>query len=238
MRYIGIDPGTTESAYVVYDPDSKEQILESGLVENNKMLVLLDTWRHVNVNADNKYHLAIEMIASYGMAVGETTFETCLWIGRFIQVFGAHQTTKVYRARDGDVPGVKMYLCHSNKAKDSNIRQAIIDKFGGEDIAIGGKKCHECKGRGTLSGKIVCPECPGKCEKCKGRGTFKRNACPDCLGRLCSVCGNKGKLDKKPPCLKCNETGWKYAPGPLKEISSHRWQALAAAITYAENTTE
>ena len=34
---------------------------------------------------------------------------------------------------------VKLHLCNSARAKDANIRQALIDRFGGKDKAIGRK---------------------------------------------------------------------------------------------------
>ena len=70
--------------------------------------------------------LVIEMIASYGMPVGKEVFETCVWIGRFIQVGNIYQKSNSYIYRKEE----KMNLCHSMKAKDSNIRQALIDRFG------------------------------------------------------------------------------------------------------------
>ena len=80
-------------------------------------------------------YLAIEGIACYGMPVGRETFDTCIWIGRFTQAFGAGRTTLVYRSE------VKSHLCHSMKAKDPMIRQALLDKFGpGRERAIGTKK--------------------------------------------------------------------------------------------------
>jgi hypothetical protein len=62
------------------------------------------------------------------MSVGDTVFETCVWIGRFAQVvdsFGAFgmPCDLVYRAN------VKLHLCHTTAAKDANITQALIDRF-------------------------------------------------------------------------------------------------------------
>jgi hypothetical protein len=89
-------------------------------------------------------HMAIEMIASYGMAVGVHVFETCVWIGRYIELwdyFGS-ESTKVYRS------DVKMHLCKSNSAADSNVRAALIDRFGpGKAKAVG-----VTKARGPLFG--------------------------------------------------------------------------------------
>ena len=66
------------------------------------------------------------MVASYGMPVGKEVFDTCVWIGIYVQQ--AHELGKstefIYRKDE------KMNICHSMKAKDSNIRQALIDRFG------------------------------------------------------------------------------------------------------------
>ena len=70
--------------------------------------------------------LVIEMIASYEMAVGQTVFETCVWIGRFVEIASFNNIKFEYIYRKDE----KMNLCYSMKAKDSNIRQALIDRFG------------------------------------------------------------------------------------------------------------
>ena len=70
--------------------------------------------------------LVIEMIASYGMTVGQTVFETCVWIGRFVEIASFNNIKFEYIYRKDE----KMNLCYSMKAKDSNIRQALIDRFG------------------------------------------------------------------------------------------------------------
>lgn len=69
------------------------------------------------------------MIASYGMPVGKEVFETCVWIGKFAEASGMKESY-IYRKDE------KMNICHSMKAKDSNIRQALIDRFG----VVGTKK--------------------------------------------------------------------------------------------------
>jgi len=125
---LAIDPGTTQSAWVLYNLGA---IVEFGITENNELRAKFD-FDKIFRRCDR---MAIEMIASYGMPVGKEVFETCLWIGRFIELWLPHHAegtyTKVYRK------DVKMCLCNSTRAKDSNIRQAILDRY----PPTGGGKC-------------------------------------------------------------------------------------------------
>lgn len=128
MRILAIDPGTTQSAWVVYEDG---EILDKGLEDNDDVLYRMRPILEIEFEADKLY---IEMIASYGMPVGQEVFETCVWIGRFIQSWG-EDWDFIYRK------DVKMHLCGSNRAKDSNIRQAILDLYprtgGGKTPQVG-----------------------------------------------------------------------------------------------------
>lgn len=111
-----IDPGTEKSAVLTL---SNGYAHSARIVDNSELLI--DARQGVWV-----YPVAIEMIACYGMPVGREVFETCLLIGRLLEIFSACAvpTRLVYR-RD-----VKLHLCGSARAKDGNIRQALIDKYG------------------------------------------------------------------------------------------------------------
>lgn len=116
MSILAIDPGPELSAFVVWN----DGVLDSGTVENGVLRAFFSS----RLEVMKSELLAIEMVACYGMPVGKEVFETCVWIGRFIERWGAPRSQKVYRK------DVKMHLCHSMKAKDGNIRQALIDKHG------------------------------------------------------------------------------------------------------------
>ena len=75
------------------------------------------------------------MVASYGMAVGQTVFDTCVWIGRFYELWSQWcDVHKMFRKE------IKMNLCGQTRAKDSNIRQALVDRFSYERHAAKGGK--------------------------------------------------------------------------------------------------
>lgn len=128
MLTLAIDPGTTESGWVLFDG---ERVHSSSVESNPAMLRRVQCWT-------DDVQLAIEMIASYGMPVGREVFETCVWIGRFVQAWRDPDAVKLVYRKD-----VKLHLCGSPRAKDPNVRQAIIDLFpatgGGKVPQIGVK---------------------------------------------------------------------------------------------------
>lgn len=112
---LAIDPGCTESAFVILDEDLRPMLFAK--LPNDELLDEL-------INDRFYYdHFAIEMVASYGMAVGKEVFETCVWLGRFIQAGGGAYFKYIYRKDE------KMNLCHSMKANDASIKQALVDRF-------------------------------------------------------------------------------------------------------------
>ncbi len=114
---LAIDPGPVESAYVYLGENLKP--LDFGKTSNERVLDEIGHYMYTK-------NFAIEMVASYGMAVGQEVFDTVFWIGRFWEKAGWHYDMKqlIYRKDE------KINLCNSMKAKDKNIRQALIDRFG------------------------------------------------------------------------------------------------------------
>jgi len=127
MKLLCIDPGTTTSGVVIFDGKTVNRAWPA--IENQYVFDIIES--------SPVHHIAIEMVGCYGMPVGAEIFETCVWIGRFIERFpGGYDL--IYRT------DVKLTLCNSMRAKDANIRQAILDRFpatgGGKTPQIGTKK--------------------------------------------------------------------------------------------------
>lgn len=129
MTILAIDPGNTQTGYAIIEmPEFR--LIDFGKIDNTSLLYRV-------ANSDVIYDqtpidaVAIEMVASYGMAVGREVFETCVWIGRFHQAANHSNTHYVYRKEEKEV------ICGSLKAKDANIRQALIDRYAQHDLKNG-----------------------------------------------------------------------------------------------------
>lgn len=112
-----IDPGTALSAIVGWDG---ARLTAAEILPNEQLVHLL---RGTDLVPGL---LAIEQIESYGMAVGREVFETVWWAGRFAEAH-AHRGLP-HRMVPRRV--AKLHLCKSPRAKDANVRQALLDRFG------------------------------------------------------------------------------------------------------------
>ena len=131
---LAIDPGTTQSGYCLLDIDS-HKIIEIGKIDNSLLadklradkLYVFDLTGKVKITywfSKDSVQLVIEEIKSYGNAVGDTTLQTCVWVGRFIECWGGREIAFIPRKT------VVTTLCLNPRARDSNIRQAMINKYG------------------------------------------------------------------------------------------------------------
>lgn len=116
---LGIDPGCEFTAWALVDAETLRPV-KFEKEENNKVRNdLLELFE----GGDN-IEIAIEMVESYGMAVGREVFETCVWIGKFEEALKeCGPITQIYRRHE------KMSICHSMKANDATIKQALVDRF-------------------------------------------------------------------------------------------------------------
>jgi hypothetical protein len=148
---LAIDPGTTKSA-VVHLESVGWQILHAEIYDNRDLLEVIGLVRPALLPGWPET-LAIEMIESQGMAVGAETFQTVKWVGRFWDRWTQKRgpAFEVYRREE------KLHLCGSARAKDGNIRQALIDRWGGDSVAL--RRAKACKRRNLKSHVIGCAEC-------------------------------------------------------------------------------
>jgi hypothetical protein len=116
---LAIDPGNTASGWVVIDTATRQPVA-FDTTSNTELRRAIRAG-----NFDDCDRVVIEMVASYGMAVGADVFETCVWIGRFDEAFPPPLTDVelIYR-RD-----IKLHHCASARARDANVRQALVDRF-------------------------------------------------------------------------------------------------------------
>ena len=122
---IGVDPGYKHSAFVAL---SNGRVLSHKIMPNDELVALL------------KYRMptpgttvVVEQFEGMGMAVGREVMETIWWSGRFFEAWPGARARVTRRE-------VKLHLCGLARAKDSNVRQALIDRFGPDKETAIGKK--------------------------------------------------------------------------------------------------
>lgn len=159
MSILAIDPGSTESGWVAFEsvPHLRERVLAHGKWPNEQLLDAL-RYRHADLHLPaidiegartkgivraafrierepRPIAVAIEWVQSYGAPVGMELFETIWWAGQFAEAAWPSGVARVPRMV------VKKHLAHQ-RAKDAEIRGALVDRFGGiggRAVAIGTK---------------------------------------------------------------------------------------------------
>lgn len=127
MPVLAIDEGNEYSGYCVVLDDFSPA--EFGKVTNDELL------KHLG-DIFEKYKgisLAIEKFESYGMPVGRSVFDSCVWAGRFIQACQEQGIEYEWVSRKEE----KLIICGSLKANDTTIRRALINMFCDHDYRTG-----------------------------------------------------------------------------------------------------
>lgn len=112
-----VDPGYTRSAYVIVERSGT--VHEFDTLDNDTLLA--EAHRLIPAHTEA---VVIEKLESYGMPVGIEVLDTIYWSGRFHQASPAPVHRLSRRA-------IKLHLCGSARAKDANVRQALLDRYPG-----------------------------------------------------------------------------------------------------------
>lgn len=157
MRHVlGLDPGTTHSALVFVDLEM-ETVEGRWLLNNPQLQLVLealakgedvpvfkdDALNHKDKKAVQDAHLrerlgqsllypkpeflVVEMISSYSQAVGRAVYETCAWLGRFIETFCGPRSrgyTLILRSQ------VRLQIAGASRSGDPQVRRALLDRMG------------------------------------------------------------------------------------------------------------
>lgn len=130
-RLMAIDPGSEESAWVEWT-----QVMNLKPHAWTKMPndTILEDVRHVRQDTI----VVIEWTAPRGMPASAQLFETMWWAGRFTQA-ALEAGATVFRI---ERKVVVQHLTGMRSGKDSNVRAALIDRYGGpggKEAAVGRK---------------------------------------------------------------------------------------------------
>lgn len=142
MRVIGLDPGTEQSGWVLWDSGAEK--VERFAIEPNT--AVRDVLRNLQAEADE---LVIEEFESFGMAVGKEVFRTVFWSGRFAECWERLRAGRGSGERAYLMPrrAVKIAHCGTSRGNDATVWQSLVDRFGkpgtkGEPGVLFGIKSH------------------------------------------------------------------------------------------------
>lgn len=125
---LAIDPGSTESAWLIL---MNGKPVAFDITNNDQLCCML---AQPEEGFPWSQHLAIETLHVRGMPTAQEELDTQFWAGRIVEAYcGGRSHSQKERFTKMKRMDVKMHICGSSRAKDANIRAALIDRFGGKE---------------------------------------------------------------------------------------------------------
>lgn len=204
-RILGIDPGSERSGYV---------LLVNGVPDEHGWVLNMQLLQRLRDGFADGAHLAVETLHPRGELASRDAFETQLWAGRYVEAADQRGTqhTKI------DPLDSRLAVTGRSNAKDGEVKQALIDMFGGNAQAIGGVRCPDCN-----DGKVWHT---GPCNECAATGELSGARGP----KRCHVCKGRKQVRERITCETCKGTHMLHPPGVLAGFNNHEYSALAAAV--------
>ena len=146
MKYLAVDPGTTESAYCGMNSDYS--LIAAAKVKNERLMQLINLGGYdaIVIECMEARTLNVKKFDPDGKTpppqkIGDETYETCIWIGRFMEAAIRRNMAvyRVYRSEERStlVPSKKNKLPPFEgpvpKSIDAQIRMALIRRFAKHD---------------------------------------------------------------------------------------------------------
>lgn len=135
---LGIDPGNEQSGWCLVS--NGKWPADAGKEANADVRHRIACLAADPTLANVFYGVVIENIQSYGGAIGRSTLDTCIEIGRMVQVCHDNQLPVILIPRP---EYVRWHCDGARKVNDSVLRQALLLKYGGDKK---GEPLHMLKG--------------------------------------------------------------------------------------------
>jgi hypothetical protein len=142
-RVLAIDPGTEQSAWLVYH-NGRPVPHRFGIWPNDDLLGHLRNGFDMGTIEGSFARPDVVVIETieprYGLQMGWSTLDTARWVGRFEEA-GSRWAPVVLLKRSEILRRLGIVTSPRKGEKrvsaDSGVRQALTDRFGGKDAAIG-----------------------------------------------------------------------------------------------------
>lgn len=131
MIIAAIDPGPLTSGYVLWNTEIP-RVIDAGDDVTNAVLLRDVLPRMFGAAGQREVRLAIEKVMCYGRPVGAPVLDTVFFSGRIAERWELRTGTP---AAIVPFASVAAHFCHQNNAKESYVRQALMDRFGGKGTA-------------------------------------------------------------------------------------------------------